>query len=44
MPAADIAETLQRALPGVAIESWDAADQPVRRGEQPRGQVGLRQT
>jgi NADH:ubiquinone oxidoreductase subunit C len=29
MPAADIAETLQRALPGVAIESWDAADQPV---------------
>jgi NADH-quinone oxidoreductase subunit C len=29
MSAADIAETLQRALPGVAIESWDAADQPV---------------
>ena len=29
MPAADIAETLQRALPGVAIESWDAVDQPV---------------
>ena len=27
--AADIAETLQRALPGVAIESWDAPDQPV---------------
>ena len=29
MPAADLAETLQRALPGVAIESWDAVDQPV---------------
>ena len=29
MPAAEIAETLQRALPGVSIESWDAADQPV---------------
>ncbi|MEO5819514.1 MAG: NADH-quinone oxidoreductase subunit C [Vicinamibacteraceae bacterium] len=29
MPAAEIADTLQRALPGVAIESWDAADQPV---------------
>jgi NADH-quinone oxidoreductase subunit C len=29
MPAADIAETLQRALPGVTLESWDAADQPV---------------
>jgi NADH-quinone oxidoreductase subunit C len=29
MPVADIAETLQRALPGVAIESWDAPDQPV---------------
>ena len=29
MPAADIAETLQRALPGVTIESWDASDQPV---------------
>ena len=29
MPAAEIAETLQRALPGVTIESWDAVDQPV---------------
>jgi NADH-quinone oxidoreductase subunit C len=29
MPAADIAETLQRALPGVSIESWDDTDQPV---------------
>src|SRR5687768_6971005 len=29
MGAADIAETLQRALPGVSIEHWDAPDQPV---------------
>jgi NADH-quinone oxidoreductase subunit C len=29
VPAAEIVETLQRALPGVSIESWDAADQPV---------------
>jgi NADH-quinone oxidoreductase subunit C len=29
MAAADIAAILQRALPGVTIESWDAADQPV---------------
>ncbi len=29
MAAAEIAETLMRALPGVSIESWDAADQPV---------------
>jgi NADH-quinone oxidoreductase subunit C len=29
MAVADIAETLQRALPGVSIESWDAADQAV---------------
>ena len=29
MAAAEIAETLQRALPGVSIESWDAADQAV---------------
>jgi NADH-quinone oxidoreductase subunit C len=29
VPAAEIAETLQRALPGVTIESWDAVDQPV---------------
>jgi NADH-quinone oxidoreductase subunit C len=27
--AADIAAALQRALPGVTLESWDAADQPV---------------
>jgi len=29
MPAAEIADILQRALPGVSIESWDASDQPV---------------
>ena len=29
MPAAEIAETLLRALPGASIESWDAVDQPV---------------
>ena len=29
MAAAEIAETLQRALPGASIESWDAGDQPV---------------
>ena len=29
MAAAEIAETLLRALPGASIESWDAADQPV---------------
>ena len=29
MAAADIAATLERALPGVTIESWDAGDQPV---------------
>jgi NADH-quinone oxidoreductase subunit C len=28
MAAAEIVDTLQRALPGVSIESWDAADQP----------------
>jgi NADH-quinone oxidoreductase subunit C len=29
MVAADIAATLERALPGVALERWDAADQAV---------------
>jgi NADH-quinone oxidoreductase subunit C len=29
MAAAEIAETLERALPGVSIERWDAADQAV---------------
>jgi NADH-quinone oxidoreductase subunit C len=29
MPAAEIADTLLRALPGASIESWDAGDQPV---------------
>jgi NADH-quinone oxidoreductase subunit C len=29
MAAADIAAALERALPGVALESWDAVDQPV---------------
>jgi NADH-quinone oxidoreductase subunit C len=29
MAAADIAATLERALPGVTIEAWDAADQAV---------------
>jgi len=29
MAAADIAATLERALPGVGIESWDASDQAV---------------
>jgi len=29
MAAADIAAALERALPGVTLESWDASDQPV---------------
>lgn len=29
MPVAEIAESLARALPGVSLESWDAADQGV---------------